>query len=903
VKNASLPLAAVLLLGAAAAQSGELPANEWVKLEEGGLGQRHGTTLVYVPELKRILAAMGAQARFDRKPTPPYSEMTFNMKKRQWENALPEAGKSWGKLTGPVNAPTFGYGSGLRKGKDGLLRPDLRGGYGLQVYHLAAYDSDRKKLLYGVDMEYDPVGRAWKKLVTKGHPGAPDLPPFDLEKSTVMPAWSQSCYDPVNKEILLFGGAKVVTETGSPGTWAYSPEKSAWRKLKFGTEKLNKLAAKARSLQRKAHAVVTACRNRYYRTELAENAKKKLSAVLTGILKAEEIKSLADELREVGVKAKGYEKVQMGRAFNRITSVWKCYKSFPEHVEFDLNANKIRVAGVLEGDLESAAIALSAEPPPRCYSPMVFDPGTKKIVMFGGYALDRSLADTWLYDPKTRSWEERRPAVSPAPRLGHGLLHLPKSKRIVLVGGWQARCTVGCNVFYGKTLPPEAWTYDVNANKWMLVKRWEIKPAGKRAPVPFPSPGNSPQVFACDENDVVLTLAASGRKGPNTWACRLDPSVTDAAGTAKFGAGPGAVHSAGQQCLPWWWDATNPEPDLEGVGRELKALPVNKWVRRSTGKLNRMTFAYSSVTFDPDRDQIIVWAGGHGTYHGTDVTRYSLATDRWHTDYPAQLPLTFGYFATGGTYAYGFRPWMGVHPWGGYAYDTVSRKMISLTGMRIFTFVFDPDAGDYQRPWVKLPPGGGGWATTACTTPGGVCMWTRARGRPGALYRLDVERKAWVQLPTQKGAPTKMLAHAGPDASGLTYDSERKRLVLLAKGFKGDVVTYDLEKGDLKQHAPANKEMVAKLGFCREFEYAPGADLVMDPTGNAWDPKKNEWLRLKLDLSAAYKPRRKQKGPALSANNSQGLAYDPKRDLLWLVNGYQNKGVFVLKLDAAKARK
>src|SRR5690606_6261034 len=75
------------------------------------------------------------------------------------------------------------------------------------------------------------------------------------------------------------------------------------------------------------------------------------------------------------------------------------------------------------------------QPPPRALSPMVYDATTKKIVLFGGERLDMLYADTWVYDCATRTWEERKPAVSPSPRFGHALLHLPKSGKIVLLGG------------------------------------------------------------------------------------------------------------------------------------------------------------------------------------------------------------------------------------------------------------------------------------------------------------------------------------------------------------------------------------------------------------------------------------------------------------------------------------
>jgi hypothetical protein len=873
----------------------KLPANQWVKLEEGGLGPRGGMALVYCPAVGRFLVAMGGQPRYGRGATPPYSEMNFNFRQRRWENALPKGGESWGGITGPVNAPNPGGRSGLQKGKDGILRPNLRGGYGTMVYHLYAYDAHRKKVLYGVNMEYDPVARAWARLEPKGHPGTPDLPPLASPKPSG-PAWSQMCYDPVNREFLLFGGTKVCTETGAPGTWVYSPAKNEWRKLSFASQQGNSLAARARALQRRAHTVVTACRNRYYRTELAENAKKKLPELMGGILQRKEIQGLLDDVRKAAKPAGGHAKQQLAWAAEELGAALDGYGKLLAAVQTGVDAKRIAEAAALRRLLRRAATSLSSEPPPRCYSPMVFDPDSGKIVLFGGYALDCALADTWLYDPKTRSWEERRPALSPSPRLGHGLVHLPRTKRVVLVGGWVARSGVGCSRFLGSVIVPQAWSYDVGANKWSLVARWE-KPKVKGGEHPaFPSPGNGPQVFAANDDDVVLTLAP-GRKGPSTWACRIDATVTDSAGTAEHGVKPGAEHCAD---APSQYDTKAPPPDAEKVEAELKNLPVNKWVRRSEGGLKRPTFAYCTVAYDPDRDQILTFAGGHGTWHGADVGRYSLATDRWHIDQPARIPLSFGYFCTGGSYGYDFRPWMGVHLWGGYDYDTVTSKLVLLTSMPGLTFTYDSDLGRFERPWSKLPPSGGGWATKAATTPQGIYAWSGWRRTSPGLYRLDPKAKAWVKLPV-KGAK---LPKPGIDNAGMTYDSKRNRLVLLDTGLKGGVVTCDLANGELKLHRPAKAEAVGKLGFLREFEYVPGADLVMDPTGNAWDPGKNEWLRLKLDLSEAFKPRRKRKGsgPARSAGTSQGFIHDSKRDLVWLVNGYQNKGVFVMKLDAARAR-
>ncbi len=890
-KQLQLVGAGIVLLLVFAARADELPVNRWVNLEQGGLDSRRGGALVYVPSINRFLVAMGAQRRYDLKPTPPYSETTFNFEKRQWENWLPK-GKAWGIVTGPVETPSFKGRTGLEVDETGILRPNLRGGYGTRVDHLYAYDRDRGKLLFGVDMQYDPVARAWQKLSFEKHPGTSSLAPFDIE-SVDRPAWSQMCYDPINKEFLLCGGAKTVTETGSPGTWVFSPEKNEWRKLTFGSDVIRKLATAASALKQRAHAMVTRCRNRFYRTELPAHAEQELSELLTESIAVVDIELLAAAVDAADVQ--GYEKTQTVRARKPLAEAIAVYEALLERIDEAVAPADLTAAEEVEAAIRRAALAMASEPPPRCYSPMAFDPVSRKIVLFGGFALDRSLADTWTYDPATRSWQEQRPAIGPSPRLSHGLLFLPKAKKILLIGGWQAKVATGCNVFYGDALIPEAWTYNVVANKWTLVKQWSAELNDRTGP--FPPPVNDPQVFAADTDDVVLTLAEPFRKTPATWACRFDATVTDTDGTANLGVQPGTEHFAGGKTHTRYWHTAAAPPDPRKVENELRNLPANKWIPRPTGGLTRMPLSYSSAAIDTDRDEIVLWAGGHGSYHGTEITRYALATDRWCTNYHAQFPLSFAYFATSGNYAYGFRPWMGVHPWAGYAYDPAIKKLVLLTGCETFTHVFNPDVGDHERPWALLPRGGGNPTTKACATPHGACAWVGGRGAPVRLYRLDAAKKAWVALPIQSGNSQL----SAPDYyDGMTYDSKRDLLVLAfganRKDQKGTLLTYDMKTAALDRHEPKNRELAPN--YMREVEYIPGADLLFEMRGMAWDPKANGWIKLDIDSTALNQPHR---APRETAGNSQGLVYDPKRELLWTVNRATN--VCVMRLVPRKTRK
>ncbi|MHC4915239.1 MAG: kelch repeat-containing protein [Planctomycetota bacterium] len=926
-KLAVAAAAAILIAGASLAGEGgngkapgagvRLTPNRWIKLNDDNLGyvfslgggrySYRGPALMYVPSLKRFLVALGIQTRFDGKQAPCYTESTMSVQTGVWENWYPK-GKNWGPKTGPAPgiAPLGKYGAGLVKGKEGILRPHLRGGAGICVWHQYCWDSHRNKAIFFAWqykpmppsrnpmqlLEYDPIARTWKTLAPKNSPLAPDLPGAKFNGYRPHWTWGALCYDPVNREVLLFGGASVVTERGDPGTWVYSIADNEWKKVARGSAEMNALREDAEALQRKAHATVAACRNRYYRTELKENSARKLSAVLGSVLAAKDIESLAGKLKSTG--AKGHEKKQVERAAGELAAALGGYRKLLGSVDTGVDPARIRAATEIVGKLRRAGIALSSQPPPRCFSPMVFDPKTKKILLFGGNQLDRNLADTWAYDTATRTWEEHRPELSPSPRHSHGLVYLPKSRKVALVGGWRTRVEGKHEDHFALT--PEAWTYDAAARKWTLVRRWEDKKlTARRGPfegIVFHGALNNVVNMAADENDTVVLRATE-----NTWACRLEGSVGDPAATAKHGVPPGSesmLAAPGEKRSPGWYDSA-PPPDPAKIAGFLKNLPVNKWVVADEGGRQRPGYAYCTINIDPDRDQLLVWAGGHSTTHGTEITRYSLATGRWHIDYSPQIAMSYGRTLWGKGYAYGYRPWMPRHSWGSYGYDTVAKRLIIFKNTDPVSLLFNPDAGDFDRP-VPQPFSGQHQAGQACATPKGLVAWT-----VDGLFLFEAEKRAWRKLAVKGGK----LPRTSDDLARLEYDSKRGQLLFLAAPYggkhEGKVHTYSLASGEMKTLVPENRELVAKFKFLREFRYVPSADMLVDMMGLAYDLEANKWTRLKFDVGAFMRLSRAKTAPIISAN-SQGLAYDPKRDLLWAVNGYgSRKAVLVMKLDATKA--
>ncbi len=69
-------------------------------------------------------------------------------------------------------------------------------------------------------------------------------------------------------------------------------------------------------------------------------------------------------------------------------------------------------------------------------SRLVCDTMNKKLVLFGGDAQSHYLADTWLYDLRTRAWRQSAATTGPPPRAGHFTLYAPATGLVIIGGGY-----------------------------------------------------------------------------------------------------------------------------------------------------------------------------------------------------------------------------------------------------------------------------------------------------------------------------------------------------------------------------------------------------------------------------------------------------------------------------------
>jgi Galactose oxidase, central domain len=757
----SLLVIILFTLSGHAGESGKtLAPNTWVKVSENAVGPRFSPALVWSKEAKRFLI-IGGRISHSFRGERPWDVQSFDVKDRKWRNQLPEGAKKLGGETGNVKDPGYKSPWFVMKDKLGMNRPNRRHMVMHNMYAMPSWQSAFIGVACGRTLKYDPAARVWKDL----KPQVSVLRESSSFKGTLN--WAAVCADPVNRELMLFGGCGVETKRADMGTWVYSTEKNTWRDLK-----------------------------------------------------------------------------------------------------------------------------LEKQPPQRALSPMAYDPATKKIVLFGGDRLDQLYADTWVYDTKTRKWEEKKPAISPAPRFGHALLYLPKSKKIVLLGGKTYRSSTGYGATLYKPLPFEAWTYDVAANKWVFVKRWE-KGQGPAMAGHRGGGVDSAAVAAVSDQDLVLLLGVgTAKRSPHSsWLCKLDATVSDAAGTAKYGVKPGTLGFRTGPFDPEYYTKDVPPPNPAAQAAFLKNLPANQFVSVKAPRWpkNRQGGGWSTVALDTDRDQILHLGGGHSSYFGNDVAHYDIKTGRWSIAARPMFALHYNYDLSGpGPFAFNNGPWGG-HNYHAYAYDPTIKRLVY---MKYFTNFYDPE----KRKWIfeerlKTPFKISKYITYLRLTSKGLIAWTHVGHQRTGMFRLE-QGKKWVKLPLTGKLPVTVC-----DGSAADYDSKRDRLLMTTstrvKGKswrdpvpQGQVWSYDFKTGEAKALDPVNKGALKTGRFAREAVYLPKSDMLMlgyllKVDGKLvvpfYDCAKNKWFTAEMPGAEGFINRKGRAGSSVDL----GLIYDAKRDLVW----------------------
>ncbi len=489
--------------------------------------------------------------------------------------------------------------------------------------------------------------------------------------------------------------------------------------------------------------------------------------------------------------------------------------------------------------LEVVADAMSAEPPARALSPIVYEPKSTLFVLFGGDHCDYLVNDTWVFDPTSRKWSLRLPASAPPPRANH-FWKATGDGKLVLTGGY----TYFSNTDYmgGQyvDLNDGEWTYDVAENKWIGT--------GKAAPATSRTYRTAPFL-------------------PEYFYDRFRPDA------AEFQTWLKALPANA-------WMMTNP-PRLPKMNRD--------WGSAVIDPDRDLILRWSGGHCAHGGSDVLQYHMATNRWELCYPVEFPLGQLYTNTEYP-------------GGFNFNRRPWISGHTYQNYGVDPLLKKMIFL-GHSPWGYVYDPDQGDWTGRHAlpqEMNYNASFFTLTTTPTPKGLVCWTESGDVlrfNAAANQWKPIKTSGERLPGAVVDNSTVAYDSHRDRLLFVrkvYDEKVR--------FDGEIYALDLKSAVVSRLAPSGKQGAAAIPYLCQLRYDPDDDLLLVgatlPPGDdhlrrtpAYDCATNEWISLEVtgqDLS----------GPK-GRNVSLGLMYDTKRRLFWAVD--TDSQVYVLRLAPAQA--
>ncbi len=842
-------VAATLILFSAAFARAAQPANTWEKVAPGVPSWRIGSVMLFEPGTGKVLHFGGyRKGNVNRSYAParevPYVQC-FDPESSKWHTHS-EAAPKWD------------------------IHPYYRAAYdptGKKVYCLSQVRSRRAAHFLPNAQLYvfDPNAGTWKQ-----HARDPILDEMN---------WHTMALDPVKRRLVVVGADKKPENVGWSRTAVYDLASRKWSLLPLPN-------AKTVSEHKSLVAATEALINLIGRTRLAWYR----------------------DPSGIGTDAERKALRAQGAALAKMPGMAKFSASLGAYDGL-ISGRKILDALKSARALQQKIEALSEEqypvPPSRRNSPLVYNAKHRCMVLFGGDHEDYMVNDTWILDLDKTAWRRAKPGRAPSPRAGHALVSQPKSGKIIMVGGYTHKNNPdydGYGPRSAELLPIQMWMFDTGKESWSLITHWTPDKTGA---VPgyqgsfygFRWDNFFPALLAVDNNDTLFHASATA-----TWRMKIGPGVGSAVAAGKMSAAPNQRLYRKGMFRASFCETADPPPQTG-----LDKLPANTFVKLPKpprnpcyGSRNRV---WSTAAWDPDRDQILVWGGGHCVRSENPPIHYSPISGRMVEGYDAQESYT-QCGAIGSTIMN--RAWVSGHSWNMYAYDLKSKLLVTFGG-----YLYDPTRMDWLRSRPVKPPFSAGNSNFLESTPHGVVAWSAAGDRKYGLWLFDA-KKGWTELVK----PGTTIPRPGVDHTGLVYDGKRDRMLLVQNIFGkisgGNLMAFYFKDRRVEKLNPANSEL-GKIRRNREMVYVEHADWVLfgepRPAG-AWDGKpinaakkgekyytraydcaQNKWML--LDIGGGF---------PTGATYCQGWMYDAKRKLVYVVNT-SSWGAWALKLDPKSVRK
>jgi hypothetical protein len=625
--------------------------------------------------------------------------------------------------------------------------------------------------------------------------------------------------DPVNAERLFLCGRVGGVAFGSIGSWALGNDGTTWREMQFASAVLDPLRDRCRVARSAAQDGEAAARSLYY---AALDPAREAAAV-----RGDPAKRIARAVELAGAlaaalgtaTAEGWEREAVEHARPLVGAALDQLRTAEAGFSAGhLDAGLLRSCFDAQWVLDEAADCLANAPGPREHPSAVYDPETRCVVLFGGLHGDYALNDTWVYECERQRWRQVWSRTAPPPRGGATFTGDVSRKQLVLAGG----LAILDKVVYQqgeKPAPPGEWVFDVRTNQW----------------------------------------SGEGGVAPGTRVYRTIVPAYD----------------------PRWYDAAS-RGDPAATERFLAGLEPNVWTAVPAPPAPAPEREWGTAAYDPDRDQIYRWSGGHEADPSSLVSTYHPAINRWSIPYVAEIMAT----ASRKGMSFNGRPDCANHTYLHYAYDPASRRLVCVAMGG--TAIYNPDRRDFDcslaQPFIRQI-----YETCTVGTPRGVVAWVR-----DYFGIVDVATREWRKLPVTGTLPKPCC-----DGSAICYDAKRDVLWMATfLGYQkpsGNLWRYDMKRGAVVAMDPAGRETIGMAaGFNREIReciYHPGADLILfnnfvEGGEVAYDPARNRWVVLSIARTLDR-----------LGTVSDTLVYDAKRDLVWNLNAY--KAIYVLQLDPA----
>ncbi|MBL8228637.1 MAG: hypothetical protein JNL98_09175 [Bryobacterales bacterium] len=525
-----------------------------------------------------------------------------------------------------------------------------------------------------------------------------------------------------------------------------------------------------------------------------------------------------------------------------------------------------------------AELLLPAQPPPRMVTRLVTDTSNHLLVLFGGDGQRHYLADTWIFDLKSRAWRQSK-AAGPEPRAGHFTVYDPVSGKVLIGGG------------YNRKDLTDMWAYDAAADQWSRLD------------------GEVPTGFYLSADIApekrLLVLVTSTRTPGDRAGCNVIFPVRTTYGYRLGEIRQGPVAAVEHPPMPKYASESSPP------GKPRSSIPENQWVLLDNPGRAAPTRTWGSATFDSKRSRILYWGGGHCGYEGSDVDYYDVAAHTWIPEphppsYPERL---WNHASSLAGLTFDGEPWTD-HGRRIYSYDPAGDRMVMVVPVRLTTgyepawlrnyparTAAAPDSivqtpSSYtrfvtftysmaERKWVVLGPAPLG-LDTLVTTPLGVMgvpvNWRARLNAAGYQLPFDARQQEDNAVYLLRGTSWERLSAPGPspqylyEMTSLAFDTRRNQLILHGAG----TARNELWTFDVKSRRWVNRKPQGEAPTCmREAVYLAGRDVFLTYGPGLWEysPAANTWRKTAIG------------DPPVRVGQNRAMVYDSVRDWILLVLG------------------